>query len=123
MQPVLIALLSRGNVSISSASMLDPPIINLNWLTDPVDQEVAIAAFKRGRAFFDTSAIAPILIGDELRPGQDLPVKSTNDEMISNLQQNIGFNWHASCTCKMGRKDDPMTVVDLQARVMGVQRL
>lgn len=122
-QPVLIAPLSRGNVSISSADMSDPPIINPNWLTDPVDQEVAIAAFKRGRAFFNTSAIAPILIGDELTPGQDLPEGSSDAEILSYLQQNIGFNWHASCTCKMGREHDPMAVVDSRARVMGVQRL
>src|ERR1700716_4126374 len=31
--------------------------------------------------------------------------------------------WHASCTCRMGRSDDPMAVVDTQGRVKGVQGL
>ncbi len=31
--------------------------------------------------------------------------------------------WHASCSCRMGRADDPMTVVDTQGRVKGVQGL
>jgi 5-(hydroxymethyl)furfural/furfural oxidase len=31
--------------------------------------------------------------------------------------------WHASCTCRMGRNDDPMAVVDTQGRVRGVQGL
>jgi 5-(hydroxymethyl)furfural/furfural oxidase len=31
--------------------------------------------------------------------------------------------WHASCTCRMGRPDDPMAVVDTQGRVRGVQGL
>jgi 5-(hydroxymethyl)furfural/furfural oxidase len=31
--------------------------------------------------------------------------------------------WHASCTCRMGRPDDPMAVVDSQGRVKGVQGL
>ncbi|MHB8267230.1 GMC family oxidoreductase [Bradyrhizobium sp.] len=31
--------------------------------------------------------------------------------------------WHASCTCRMGRGDDPMAVVDTQGRVKGVQGL
>jgi 5-(hydroxymethyl)furfural/furfural oxidase len=31
--------------------------------------------------------------------------------------------WHASCTCRMGRPDDPMAVVDTQGRVKGVQGL
>ncbi len=31
--------------------------------------------------------------------------------------------WHASCSCRMGRPDDPMTVVDTEGRVKGVQGL
>ena len=31
--------------------------------------------------------------------------------------------WHASCSCRMGRADDPMAVVDSQGRVKGVQGL
>jgi 5-(hydroxymethyl)furfural/furfural oxidase len=31
--------------------------------------------------------------------------------------------WHASCTCRMGRPDDPMAVVDSQGRVKGIQGL
>jgi 5-(hydroxymethyl)furfural/furfural oxidase len=31
--------------------------------------------------------------------------------------------WHASCSCRMGRADDPMAVVDNQGRVRGIQGL
>ena len=31
--------------------------------------------------------------------------------------------WHASCSCRMGRADDPMAVLDTQGRVKGVQGL
>jgi 5-(hydroxymethyl)furfural/furfural oxidase len=31
--------------------------------------------------------------------------------------------WHASCSCRMGREDDPMAVVDTQGRVKGAQGL
>jgi len=31
--------------------------------------------------------------------------------------------WHASCTCRMGQADDPMSVVDTQGRVKGLQGL
>jgi 5-(hydroxymethyl)furfural/furfural oxidase len=31
--------------------------------------------------------------------------------------------WHASCSCRMGRDDDPMAVVDTQGRVRGAQGL
>lgn len=44
---VLVAPLSRGNVTISSAKPADSPLINPSWLTDPADVDVAIASFKR----------------------------------------------------------------------------
>jgi len=31
--------------------------------------------------------------------------------------------WHASCSCRMGRNDDPMSVVDTAGRVKGVEGL
>jgi 5-(hydroxymethyl)furfural/furfural oxidase len=31
--------------------------------------------------------------------------------------------WHASCTCRMGRAEDPLTVVDTEGRVKGLQGL
>jgi 5-(hydroxymethyl)furfural/furfural oxidase len=31
--------------------------------------------------------------------------------------------WHASCSCRMGRTEDPMAVVDTEGRVKGVQGL
>src|SRR5262245_2765381 len=32
-------------------------------------------------------------------------------------------HWHASCTCRLGRDDDPLAVTDASARVMGVEGL
>ena len=32
-------------------------------------------------------------------------------------------HWHASCTCRMGREDDPLAVTDASARVLGVEGL
>lgn len=31
--------------------------------------------------------------------------------------------WHASCSCRMGRADDPLSVVDTTGRVKGIQNL
>jgi choline dehydrogenase len=123
-QPVLLTPFSRGNVSIASPDMNDAPLINPNWLTHPTDQHIAVAAFKRARAFFTTSSISPLLLGQELLPGpQDLPFNATDSQILRYLQANIGFNWHASCTCRMGREEDAMAVVDSKARVIGVKGL
>lgn len=40
---------SRRNVTISSADITDPTIINIAWLTDPTDCELMAAIFKRYR--------------------------------------------------------------------------
>ncbi|KAL2878926.1 hypothetical protein SGCOL_005624 [Colletotrichum sp. CLE4] len=40
---------SRGNVTVSSASIDAKPVINLNWLSDSADIELAVTAVKRLR--------------------------------------------------------------------------
>lgn len=117
----LVAPLSRGTVTISSADAADPPVIDPGWLTDPADQQVAVAAYKRVRALFATKAMAPVLIGPEFYPG--LKRTRTDAELLAQVRQSFQTVWHASCTCRMGRKDDPTAVVDPTATVIGVHRL
>jgi len=48
----------------------------------------------------------------------------TDDEALEAFIRKAAIGvWHASCTCRMGRADDPMSVVDTQGRVKGVQGL
>ena len=48
----------------------------------------------------------------------------TDDEALEAFVRKAAIGvWHASCTCRMGRPDDPMSVVDTQGRVKGVQSL
>lgn len=119
--PVLNKPFSSGNVSISSADMSDIPLINPNLLSHPADEQVFVAALRRARDFFNTTALDPVLLGNELLPGEkDLPYNATDSEILAYLKAfNSGFTWHASCTCKMGRKGDPMAVIDSKARVLG----
>lgn len=117
---VLVAPLSRGNVTLRSSNTDDLPVINPNWLADPTDQEVAIAMFKRIREAFQSDAMVPVIIGEEYYPG--LPVHN-DSEILEYVNNNVMTLWHAACTCKMGKPDDPMAVVDSQARVYGVRGL
>ena len=42
----------------------------------------------------------------------------TDDEALEAFVRKAAIGvWHASCTCRMGRADDPMAVVDTQGRV------
>jgi 5-(hydroxymethyl)furfural/furfural oxidase len=48
----------------------------------------------------------------------------TDDEALEAFVRKAAIGvWHASCSCRMGRAEDPMAVVDHQGRVKGVQGL
>jgi choline dehydrogenase len=117
----LVAPLSRGTVTITSNRISDLPEINPNWLTDPTDASVAVAAFKRVRAAFATSAMRRGQADEtEYSPG---PSVQTDAQILDRIRQTLMTVWHAACTCKMGRSDDPKAVVDSRARVIGVKGL
>ncbi|KAE9379815.1 GMC oxidoreductase [Stipitochalara longipes BDJ] len=111
---------SKGNVTISSASISDPPVINLNWLADPADGKLAIAAFKRARQAWASPAISSVKVGPEIAPG---PATVTDDKILAWIRLNVEPMWHAGNSCKMGKQSDPNAVVDSKARVFGVQGL
>lgn len=111
---------SRGTVAVTSADARVPPAINPNFLTDQADVDVAVAGFHRARQFWATDALAPLRIGDEVYPGAQV---QTDAEIHENIKKSFNTVYHGACTCAMGRKDDPMAVVDNEARVFGVQGL
>lgn len=113
----MVAPISRGNVTLRSASALDKPLINPNWLTAQADQEVAIACYRRMRDVWRTKELQSIVIGEEKWPGKTV---DTDEQILNVVRSSLMTIWHPACTCKMGRKGDPMAVVDSQGRVFGV---
>ncbi|TIA41302.1 hypothetical protein D6C79_07268 [Aureobasidium pullulans] len=80
---------------------------------------LAITAFKFARHLASTSSLHSAII-EEVIPG---PAVRTDAEIIASLKQSVATFYHASCTCKMGRRNDSMAVVDSKARVIGVTGL
>ncbi|RYP05716.1 hypothetical protein DL765_009752 [Monosporascus sp. GIB2] len=114
---------SRGSVTIASAAASDPPIIDPNWLTDPTDAVVAVAAYKRARALFKSGPMQAVLEGtaaEEYFPG---PEVATDAQLLESIRENAATIYHAASTCRMGRPEDPTAVVDAEARVIGVAGL
>ncbi|TDZ14567.1 Dehydrogenase patE [Colletotrichum orbiculare MAFF 240422] len=117
----LVAPLSRGTVTLASADTKDLPLIDPNWLTDPTDVSVAVATFKRLRQAFASNAMRPVLADSkEYYPG---PGVVTDAQILQNIRKSVMTIWHASCTCRMGKVDDPNAVVDKDAKVIGVSGL
>ena len=118
--PGLTAPFSRGNVTITSNDNAVLPIVSPNWLTDPRDREVLIAAFRRTRQIWASRSMRDVIKGPEAFPGAN--VTSDND-ILAAIQRSAQTIWHACGTNKMGKGRDEMAVVDSKARVMGLNGL
>lgn len=117
---ILVAPFSRGNVTINSTDTAVNPIVNPNWLSDPRDQEVAIAGFKRARQIFATSPLSGIVQGPELFPGNNV---TSNTAILAAIMETASTVSHAAGTCAMGKVGELNAVIDSKARVMGIKGL
>jgi choline dehydrogenase len=110
---------SRGHVRIASGDSYAPPKITPNYLSTIEDRKVAARALELTRRIVASPALAKYK-PEEFRPG---PHHRTEDE-LAEAAGLIGTTiFHPVGTCKMGRHDDPMAVVDSELRVKGVDRL
>ncbi|EMR67235.1 putative gmc oxidoreductase protein [Eutypa lata UCREL1] len=112
---------SRGTVTITSADANVAPAIDPAYLTDRADVEVVIGGFRRAREFWASSALDDFRLGPEAYPGAQ--VSDNAAEIEASIRRNLNTVYHGSCTCAMGRQDDPDAVVDTHARVYGVNGL
>jgi choline dehydrogenase len=108
---------SRGHIHIKSANPQQPPSINFNFLSSPIDAEVTVSAVRIARAVMTAPAMAHLGV-TELAPGAS---QTTDDEILDWVRSAAETTYHPVGTCKMG--GDPMAVVDAQLRVHGIEGL
>jgi choline dehydrogenase len=110
---------SRGSVHTHSIDPEAPPVIAPNYLSTDVDRQVAADSLRLTRKIIECPALKPYA-PDEYKPGKQY---QTDDELIK-AAGDIGTTiFHPVGTCKMGRDDDPMAVLDSQLRVRGIHHL
>ena len=110
---------SRGQVTLRSSDPIDNPRIQFNYMSDPQDWEDFRSCIRLTREIFAQSAFDPFR-GHEIQPGEGA---QSDDELDDFIRQHVESAYHPCGTCKMGAPDDPMAVVDPQARVIGVAGL
>ncbi|KAL9939936.1 hypothetical protein V8E36_000641 [Tilletia maclaganii] len=115
----LVAPRSKGSVTLKSASMADLPVVDPAWLTDPVDQAVAVEAFKRVRKIFQTKTMQKVLSGPEFFPGSQV---QSDEDILDFWRKNVMTVWHAASTCRMAASAQ-QGVIDPAFRVFGVDGL
>lgn len=110
---------SRGTVSLRSPSMADPPVIDLNLLSDPggADRKVLLAGARLARAIAATEPMAAECIA-ELPPTAGI---DDDGEPLSAMIPSLQTVYHPAGTCRMGMDDE--AVVDECLRVKGTEGL
>ena len=110
---------SRGSVHINSIDPEAPPVISPNYLSTDEDRKVAAESLRLTRKIVEQAALGPYA-PEEYKPG----VQYQTDEELVKAAGDIGTTiFHPVGTCKMGRADDPMAVLDSQLRVRGIHHL
>ena len=110
---------SRGHVRLASPDPFQHPKILFNYLTHPDDWTEMRACVRLTREIFEQPAFAPYR-GREIQPGPDI---TTDDQIDAFVRSKVESAYHPSGTCKMGKRDDPMAVVDPETRVIGLEAL
>ncbi|EDN05016.1 predicted protein [Histoplasma mississippiense (nom. inval.)] len=114
----LMNMQSRGEITLKSANVNDPPAIDSNYMSHPFDRKMLTLAIREAMKFYQSGAIEKEFKGYVLAP------KSQSDEDIHEfIDENLLPVFHANGTLKMGKADDPMACTDPSFRIYGVEKL
>ena len=110
---------SRGSVTLRSGDPMDPPKILFNYMSEPSDWEDFRASIRLTREIFGQAAMRPY-VKAEIQPGEAAQSDAALDDFI---REHVESAYHPCGTARMGRRDDPLAVVDPECRVIGVEGL
>ncbi|WP_424976112.1 choline dehydrogenase [Dinoroseobacter sp. S124A] len=110
---------SRGAVTLRSADPMDAPKILFNYMSTDQDWEDFRRCIRLTREIFAQDAFKPFS-KHEIQPGVDV---QSDDDLNAFIKEHVESAYHPCGTARMGRRDDPMAVVDPECRVIGVEGL
>ena len=110
---------STGYVRARSADPFADPMIQPNYLADPMDRQVLLSGMRLAQALLHTPQLAQYFAGDQL-PGPDV---RSDDELMDYARRYGSTAYHLIGTARMGPSTDPTAVVDDQLRVHGMEGL
>jgi choline dehydrogenase len=108
---------SRGWIRVKSADGGVYPAIQPNYLSDPIDQQVAVAGLKWARRIAAQPSLAK-WVDHEMLPGQEV---ASDEQLLEFARMSGSTIYHPVGTCQMGH--GPAAVVDPQLRVHGIEAL
>ena len=108
---------SRGTIRLQSADPAKAPLIDPNYLADPLDREMSIRGLKLTQEILGQAALKPFILAERL-PGPDV---RTDDDYFDFICQHSKTSHHCAGTCRMG--PDTAAVVDPALRFNGIEAL
>jgi len=114
---------SHGTVTILSKDPQSPPVIDHNFLSDPLDLLVLSEGCRFGNEIVMTGDGTASVIKGAWPPEAKHHTYDTREAWQDYVKDNATSGFHAGGTCKMGKSGDKMAVVDEKLRVKEVKNL
>lgn len=111
--------LSEGTLKLASRDPFVAPNIDLNFLARKEDRQRLLEGIRLARKIGATAPLSD-MIQSELNPGAG---SRSDDALLASAKASLDTYHHPTSTVPMGNVDDGRAVVDLQARVIGLQGL
>ena len=108
---------SRGTIRLQSGDPSKAPLIDPNYLADPLDREMSTRGLKLTREILSQPALKPFILAERL-PG---PEVKSDEDYFNFICQHSKTSHHCAGTCRMG--SDEGAVVDPQLRFNGIAGL
>jgi choline dehydrogenase len=110
---------SRGHVRLAGRDPDTAPEITFNYMSEAEDWSDFRAAIRLTREIIAQPVFGPYR-GPELAPGEDVQSDDALDDFV---RDNVESAYHPCGTCRMGDPANPLSVVDPECRVIGVEAL
>lgn len=108
---------SRGSVRLKSADPAKAPLIDPNYLADPLDREMTIRGLKLTQEILAQAPLRKYILAERL-PGPDV---KTDTDYFDFICVHSKTSHHCAGTCRMGPDDG--AVVDVRLKFNGIDGL
>ncbi|PYH95576.1 alcohol oxidase [Aspergillus ellipticus CBS 707.79] len=114
---------SRGSVTLKSKSPLENPVVDCNYLSDPLDILVLSEACRFANEVITKGSGTKDIVKGSWPPNLTHHTYTKREEWVPYVKEHATTCYHAAGTCAMGHDSNPHAVLDNKLRVRGVTGL